>query len=112
MTMTCRAWEDLLQRHLDGEPPEALRRHLLDCPHCVAREPALTRLLAGVARMKMPALPTRLTDRLTGLLMTEARTRKRTRWRVRVAVLAAAAALLVAVGLYSWPRPAKDRPVD
>jgi len=111
--MSCRAWEDLLQRHLDGERSEELPRHLRDCPHCSRHRPDLTRLLAGLARLAPPAVPAELTDRLTGALVVEARTRRRSRWRRRfltLAGLAAAAALLVAVGLYSWPRAEKGPP--
>src|SRR5262249_24353922 len=90
------------------------QRHLLDCPHCSAHKADLTRLLAGVAGLAPPAVPAGLADRLTGALVTEARSRKRSRWRGRAAVAmpAAAAALLVAVGLYSWTRGQKGRPAD
>jgi hypothetical protein len=112
--MSCRAWEDLLQRHLDGERSEDLPRHLLDCPHCSPHKADLTRLLAGLARLAPPSVPAGLTDRVTVALVREARTRERSRWRGRVAAFAAlaAAAVLAAVGLYSWPRAEKGRPVD
>lgn len=111
--MSCRAWEDLLQRHLDGDPAgaEALSRHLRDCPHCGVQKASVTRLLTGLTRLTPPSPPAGLSERLSGVLLSEARRRKRGRWRLRVGVFAglAAAALLLAVGLAAWPRPEKER---
>lgn len=108
--MDCRQWEELLQRRLDGEEDAALQRHLLGCPHCAAHRPALLRLLNGIAALTPPTPPPELTDRLTRTLLREARQQKalRFRWRVGVvSALASAAALLIAVGVWSWSQPAK-----
>lgn len=107
--MTCRAWEDLLQRHLDGEPSD-LRQHLLGCPDCAAYGADLARLLGGVARLKPPPVPPHLTDSVARALTAEARRRKRSRRWGRVAAVvgvAVAASLLLAVGVRWWiDRPA------
>lgn len=113
--MDCRAWEDLLQQHLDGGPPEALPQHLRECSACAVHRAELTRLLDGLSRLTPPTPPPGFSDRLTGTLLREARDRKRSRRRVRLtafAGVAAAAAVLLAVGLYAWPRPEKERPSE
>jgi hypothetical protein len=105
--MTCRAWEDLLQLHLDGEEPARLWQHLRGCPDCAAHKADVSRLLAAVESLTPAAPPPQLADRLTSGLLNEAKARKTARWRTRAAVLgglAAAAALLLAFGL--WWRPA------
>jgi hypothetical protein len=112
MSMTCRAWQDLLQRHLDGEgPPEALDRHLHDCADCAAQTTVLRRLLDGLGRLKPATPPAHLCERLVGRLCAERRVRRRMPWRRigSLASLAAAAALLVAVGVWSW-RPITGKP--
>jgi hypothetical protein len=104
--MTCRAWEDLLQKHLDGDNPSLLTQHLRDCPHCAAHKADTYRLLAAVELVTPAAPPPHLADRLTSALLAEAKGRKTARWRKRAAVLgglAAAAALLLAFGLWWWP---------
>jgi hypothetical protein len=108
--MTCRAWEELLQQHLDGEPDGALQRHLLDCPHCAAQRPAIVRLLEGLSRLTPVPPPVALAGRIERDLITEARARSVGRWRVRAGILAglaAAAALLLTIGLWSWKPPSR-----
>ncbi len=104
--MSCRAWQDLLQRHLDGDDPsEALERHLRDCGDCAPRQAALRRLLDALPLLRPPVPPVGLDKRLVERLCREARARRRrSAWRRAgsFAGLAAAAALLVAVGLWSW----------
>lgn len=108
--MNCRAWEELLQRHLDGDPSSGLRRHLLGCPHCAASHQAIDRLLAGVAQLSSPASPPYLGDSLTRTLLAEAKQQQARRWRRRVffaGFAAAAAALLLTI--WAW-RPLSRSP--
>src|SRR5262245_12669068 len=109
--MNCRAWEDLLQRQLDGDAPAALQRHLLDCPGCAAQRASLNRLLTGIAQLRPAEPPPGLADRLAPQRLDEARTAKmrRRRWRIAFASLASAAALLIAAGLWSWSLPGTPR---
>jgi hypothetical protein len=103
--MNCRAWEDLLHRHLDGGPPQALQRHLLDCPDCGAHRAEIERLLGGLRLLSPAAAPPGLADRLVPGLLAEARAARGHRWRRRAAVvagLAVAASLLLAFGLSRW----------
>ena len=104
--MNCHTWQDLLQQHLDGAaPPEALDRHLLDCPDCGSVRAEVRRLLDGLARLRPPRPPADLADRLTAGLLVEVRARRARARRRRVgslAGLAAAAAVLLTVGLWSW----------
>jgi hypothetical protein len=112
--MTCRAWEDLLQQHLDGQEPSLLWQHLRDCPHCAAHKADTSRLLAAVELLTPAAPPPHLADRLTSALLAEARGRKSARWRKRAAVLgglAAAASLLLAFGLW-WRSADRKRSPD
>jgi hypothetical protein len=119
--MSCRAWQDLLQQHLDDAgPPGALARHLHDCPDCAARRGEVERLLRGLAQLHRPEPPAALADRLTSRLGAEVRARRARAWRRLVprAGLAVAAAVLVALSLWSWwpivgqPRAQKAPPAD
>lgn len=111
--MKCRAWEDLVQRQLDGESPQALQRHLLACPHCAAEGRTLARFFAGLSHLRPAAPPAGLSDRLTRSLLTEARGRLSSRRKTRALVVSgfAAAALLVAVSLWAWG-PLAGKPRD
>jgi hypothetical protein len=109
--MTCRACQQLLQRFLDGAADADLERHLASCPHCAAEQPALRKLLDGVALLRPPNPPAGLADLLTVRLCLEARRRKRLLLRRRLTALAglAAALVLVALGVRTW-RPAEIDP--
>jgi hypothetical protein len=104
--MSCRAWQDLLQRHLDGDdPPEALDLHLRDCGDCAAQRAALRRLLDALPLLRPVVPAVGMEERLIERLYSEARAqRRRLAWRRAWSLtgLAAAAALLLAVGLWSW----------
>jgi hypothetical protein len=112
--MTCRAWQQLLQQHLDGGEPAALERHLAGCPDCAAERAAIRRLLDGLALLSPPAPPAALADRLASRLCEEAKRLRRQRLLRRLvplAGLAAAALVLIVLGARSWrPVPADPTP--
>ena len=95
--MNCRAWEDLLQQHLDGDPV-ALDRHLHDCPECSARGGELRKLASAFAVLRPPQPPAGLAERVTARLCAEVRARRARTWRrlLPLAGLAAAAAAVSA----------------
>ncbi len=110
--MSCQLGQELLQRHLDeGEPADALERHVAGCPECAADWPAVVRLLAGVRLLKPPSPPDGLRETIVGSLLAEARLAARSRWRrvVSLGGLAAAAAVAITLGVWA-SRPATDRP--
>ncbi len=102
--MTCRAWQHLLQQHLDGaQQPGTLEQHLRVCPHCATNLPSIRRLLDGLSLLTPIRPPTDFTDRLTTLLVEEVSSHKRPRRRyLPVLALAAAALVLIALGIRSW----------
>src|SRR4051794_26289950 len=107
--MTCEAWRDLLQQHLDGGPADALEAHLAACPACAAQRHAIRRLLLGVALLSPPAPPPGLTARVTDLVGRERKAGQRRRLAAWLG--AAAAAVLVALGARSWlPVAGETRP--
>jgi hypothetical protein len=105
--MSCRAWQDLLQQHLDGAgEPGGLDRHLLDCAGCQARQAELRRFLHALTLLRPPPPPADLAARLTAELCREFRIHRARSWRRRLGALAglvAAAALLLAFGLWWFP---------
>jgi hypothetical protein len=109
--MSCRAWQELLQSHLDeGGPADELERHAAGCPDCAAHWPAVQRLLAGVRLLRPPTPSAHFREQVAARLLEEARSLARPRWRRRVlslSGLAAAAAAVIAVGLWAW-RPSDD----
>jgi hypothetical protein len=115
--MTCRAWQHLLQQHLDGPggagAAGALEEHLGGCPDCVAQQAAVARFLTGLALLRPAAPPADLCDRLTRRACAEVvRGRTRQRRVLAFTALAAAAAVLVALGV-RWGGPgggAGERP--
>jgi hypothetical protein len=104
--MSCRAWEELLQQHLDGEgQPDSLDQHLDHCADCSAHRPGIHRLRAGLELLRPALPPANLEERITARLLTETAPRPLALWKRRfppLAGLAAAAALLLAVGLWVW----------
>ena len=102
--MSCHAWQDLLNQHLDeGSSPDELERHAAACPDCAVHWPAVRQLLSGIARLRPPILPSSLQEQITARLLTEVRVRSS--WHRRVLPwtgLAAAASLVLAVGLWAW----------
>jgi hypothetical protein len=111
--MTCRDGQHLLQQHLDGDAaPEALERHLGDCPECAASAALVRRYLRGLALLTPAAPPPGLAERVAGRLLREAKARRRGRWQRLAAPggLAAAAALVLGVGLWAW-WPVQGTPV-
>jgi hypothetical protein len=114
--MSCRTWQQLLQEHLDGAGQGELEHHLQSCPDCAAEQPALRRLLDGIALLAPVSAPAGLTNRITEQLVAEAHLQRRLRQRRllgSMGMLAAAAALVLAVGIRSWwPSPVTpDLPV-
>src|SRR5690348_8276975 len=103
--MTCRAWQQLLQQHLDGGECAALEQHLAGCPDCAAEHLAIRRLLDGLALLPPPVTPPDLSDRLTQRLCEEAKRLRRQRLSRRLltaAGLAAAALVLLVLGVRAW----------
>jgi hypothetical protein len=111
--MSCQAWQDLLQHHLDQTgAPDELERHLTSCPDCARERPTIQRLLDGLRLLHPPTPPADLADRITTRVLAEARHRPVHRWRRRAAplvALAAAAAILLLLGLRLW-RPGSPSP--
>jgi hypothetical protein len=114
--MICRAWQQLLQQHLDGDEGADLEQHLQACPHCAAERPALRRLLDGLALLAPAVPPGGLAERITSRLCAEAgqqRRRQRQRRLIPVWALAAAALVLVALGIrMRWPAAALPQTND
>jgi hypothetical protein len=103
--MSCHAWQQLLQQHLDGACDSELEHHLQTCPDCAVHQPALRRLLDGIVLLAPSSSPIGLMNRISEQLFVEARRLHRQRRRRllgSVGILAAAAALLLAVGIRSW----------
>jgi hypothetical protein len=101
--MTCPACEALLQLHLDGAAsPGDLERHLRACPDCAADRLAVERLVAGVSRLRPPAVPSEVTERLTALVLADETARPRPGWRWRAAVASLALAASVALVVTAW----------
>jgi predicted anti-sigma-YlaC factor YlaD len=106
--MDCRAYQDLLQRKLDGEAtvrtPE-LERHLETCSACRELDAAGSLLLEGLKGLSAPALPTGFSERMTALVLKDRQARRR-RVRARLLVTAALAAcvLLMALAANLLPR--------
>jgi hypothetical protein len=112
--MTCRAWQNLLQQHLDGGDAGALERHLHACPDCAAEQPAIRRFLAALPLLATPEPPAGLAERIVARACGEARQR-RLRLRRQLLPLAGlvAAALLLALGLRVWlPVTATPKGID
>jgi hypothetical protein len=107
--MSCRTWQHLLQQHLDGAGDGELEHHLQSCPNCAAEQPAVRRLLEGIALLAPTPSPVGLADQITEQLVAQARRQRRLRQRRllgSVGLLIAAAALLLAVGIRLWwPTP-------
>lgn len=111
--MNCRAWEPLLNDHLDGGPADPLERHLRDCPHCAAHRAGLVRLVRGLDLLTPPAPPPGLASRIASAVADDRRRRLRglRRW-MPYAALAAACLLLAVVGLRTGRQPdVAGRPV-
>jgi hypothetical protein len=109
--MSCHAWQHLLQQHLDGACVGEMEHHLQSCPDCAAEQPAVRRLLDGIALLAPASPPIGLADRIAEQLSLEARRQRRLRQRRLLAslgTLATAAALLIAVGIYWWRPGAED----
>jgi hypothetical protein len=103
--MSCHAWQQLLQQHLDGGCDGELEHHLRSCPDCASEQPALRRLLDGIALLAPASPPIGLADRIAGQLAAEVRRQRQLRRRRllgSLGALAAAAALLLVVGIRSW----------
>jgi hypothetical protein len=111
--MSCHAWHDLLQRHLDEDgPADELERHVAGCPDCAADWPAIARLLAGIRQLHPTPPPADLHARLVDSLLTEAHFASRTSQRrtmLSFVGLAAAAAVAITLGVWAW-RPATEGP--
>ncbi len=111
--MSCHAWQQLLQQHLDGRGDE-LEHHLHSCPECAGEGPAVQRLLDGIALLAHVSSPAGLADQITEQLVFEARRqrqRSRRRLLASLGTLAAAAAVLIAVSIPSW-RAERGTPQD
>jgi hypothetical protein len=110
--MNCRDCHDLLQARLDGaaDAPEALQRHLKECPECAALAGAADRLATGLRLLAPPAPPADLASRIVGRVVQDRRARRhrRRRW-ASAGTLAVAASLLLAIGLRVW-RPGPQGP--
>lgn len=98
--MTCRAWEPLLNDHLDGGPADLLEQHLLDCPHCAAHRGDLVRLVRGLDLLTPPGPPPGLASRIVSAVTADRRQRhSRLRRWMPYAALAAACLVLAVAGL-------------
>jgi hypothetical protein len=109
--MSCHAWQQLLQQHLDGRDGE-LEHHLHSCQDCAGEQPAVQRLLDGITLLAPISAPAGLAERITEQLLLDVRRQRRLRQRRLLAslgTLAAAAAVLIAVGFHSW-RAERDTP--
>ena len=100
--MTCRVWQNLLQQQLDGGLAGPLEQHAQACPHCAAEQPAVRRLLDGIALLTPPVPPDDLSDRITHQLFAAIRRRRQRRRIVSFVGVAAAAAVLIALGVRAW----------
>jgi hypothetical protein len=101
--MTCQACENLLQLHLDGvASPGDLERHLYACPDCAIERLAIERLIQGVPRLRPPAVPADVTERLVSVALAESMVRPEADWRWRVAVASFTLAASVALLLVAW----------
>jgi hypothetical protein len=101
--MTCQACEDLIQLHLDGvASPGDLERHLYACPDCAAERLAIERLVEGVRRLRPPAVPADVTERITADVLADRRVQGEPDWRWRAAVAVFALAASVAISLVAW----------
>jgi hypothetical protein len=87
-----------LQRHLDGEPLDALalERHLRQCPVCQELYAASQRLREGLQQLPAPVPPAGLAGQITRRLLADRR--RALRIRLVTAATAVAAGLLVAIG--------------
>jgi len=103
--MSCNAWQELLQQHLDGVGSTgALEQHLRACPDCAAHRGVVRRFCQALGQLSPVPPPADLADRITSALLEHAPSQA-PRARIRLwslVALAAAAAILVVVGL--WPR--------
>lgn len=105
--MTCRQWENWLDDRLEGQATPAWEHHAAVCPECAARLRDADRLLLALKQQAPLPVPASLQARLVQavLLDQQQRTRPRPRsraWAASAALLAAL--LLLAVGVYLWPR--------
>lgn len=107
--MTCDEAETLIQKELDGEEltqaeRRALAAHLERCPRCSSLRTGLSRLVAAVKELPLPAAPE------VDLARSAARALRRRRRRVRLAVGAGLAAAAAGLLLLLVLRPAGSRP--
>ena len=102
--MSCFEYQQRLQRRLDGAPdPETAvsARHLAECAECRALEAAVGRLEEGL-RLRPPAPPAGLVERIVERILTDRRDRTRLRWRPYAAAAFAASLLLATFFGYTW----------
>jgi hypothetical protein len=100
--VSCRAYHDLLQRVLDGDPVAdraTLERHLGECPACRELHAAADRLQRGLRLLTPPRPPAALAARLSAAVLADRRARRRTWLRRYVGLALAAAACLLAAFL-------------
>ncbi|MFO0841162.1 MAG: hypothetical protein U0797_02035 [Gemmataceae bacterium] len=103
--MTCRACEELLQLHLDGvASPGDLERHLYACPTCAVERLVIERLLDGISRLRPPAVPPDVTERLVAAALAESAVRPEPAWRrhALAAGFSLAASVVVAITAWAW----------
>ncbi len=94
--MNCPECRELLQRHLDGLPPDGAGpdAHLAGCADCRGWFAAAGRLEKGLRHLPPVTVPADLAGRVAGRVLAERRARRRRLW-----VPAAAAALAASVAL-------------